>query len=84
MLCTLYYKINPLFDQGNREYYYEDILHYDDLSHHSNLMYADFAWREDSTGISVIKDRMTGITRKLTTEEELKEFMWIKLKSHKL
>ena len=82
MSYTLYYKMNPAW-QGEHEYYYEDVHDkYEQRSH--ILRVADFIWKEDSNGIRVIKDRFSGCISRLETEDELKEFMWIKLKSQKL
>jgi hypothetical protein len=74
--------MNPDHTNGD-EYFYEDIDTKDDYS----LGYTQLAlmiWKEDSSGIRVIKDRFGGCISRLETEEELKEFMWIKLKSQKL
>lgn len=52
---------------------------------HSQLVQmAHYAWKETEDGIFWMKNRYSGgIPRKLT-DEELKEFMWIKLQSQKL
>jgi hypothetical protein len=74
--------MNPEHTNG-REYFYEDIHSWQDYSL-GYLQYADFIWKEDYNGIIVIKDRFGGCIKWLETEDELKEFMWIKLKSQKL
>lgn len=45
------------------------------------LMKADFIWKEDSHGARIMKDRYSGCLKWLDTEEEFKEFMWVKLRS---
>lgn len=45
------------------------------------LQLADFIWKEDHTGVKIIKDRLSGCIRYINTEDEHKEFMWIKLRS---
>jgi ribosomal protein S3AE len=75
--------MNPEHTNGRVQYFYEDIHTKDGYS----LGYTQLAlmiWKEDSSGIRVIKDRFGGCISRLETEEELKEFMWIKLKSQKL
>ena len=81
MSYTLYYKMNPAF-QSEHEYYYEDV--HGKLEPFTHMQFADFIWKEDSSGVRLIKDRFSGCISRLETEDELKEFMWIKLKSQKL
>jgi hypothetical protein len=83
MSYTLYYKMNPEHTDGD-EYFYEDIHTTMDNNSLANMQLATVAWKEDSNGIRVIKDRFGGCISRLETEDELKEFMWIKLKSQKL
>jgi hypothetical protein len=82
MSYTLYYKMNTDHTNGD-EYFYEDI---DDKYDYSlgYMQVALMTWKEDENGIRVMKDRFGGCIKWLETEDELKEFMWIKLKSQKL
>jgi hypothetical protein len=81
MSYTLYYKMNPEHSNGD-EYFYEDIH---SIPHHPwHLQLSLMTWKEDENGIRVMKDRFGGCIKWLETEDELKEFMWIKLKSQKL
>ena len=84
MSYTLYYKMNPDHTNGRVQYFYEDIHTTRDNDSLAIMMLALMIWKEDSSGIRVIKDRFGGCIKWLETEEELKEFMWIKLKSQKL
>ena len=81
MSYTLYYKMNPEHTNG-REYFYEDI--HSSTHHPWHLQLSLMTWKEDENGIRVMKDRLGGCIKWLETEDELKEFMWIKLKSQKL
>lgn len=54
------------------------------------MQYSDFVWKESSKGVQVIKDSTTIAGMRfftarnlgyITTEDEHKEFMWIKLRS---
>lgn len=75
--------MHPAF-QGNHEYYYEEVdgdRNYEPVWH---IQFANIVWKEDSTGIRIVKDRLGDCISRLETEDEQKEFMWIKLKSHKL
>lgn len=80
---TLYLKVkNHWGDQETEPYLYfskecESFL--DPPTRHMQL--ADFIWKEDHTGVKVIKDRLGGCIRHISTEEEHKEFMWVKLRS---
>jgi len=81
MSYTLYYKIDPMYTNGDK-YFYEDVHTKEGFSL-AHMQVANVAWKEDSNGIRVIKDRFGGCIFPLTGDE-LKEFMWIKLKSQKL
>lgn len=80
-MYTLYYKIDH---KHGDEHFYEDVEN--DAFGHSqlHLIFASMVWKEDARGIRVLKDRFGGCIRQLETEDELKEFMWIKLKSQKI
>ena len=83
MSYTLYYKIDPKHTKSGDEYFYEDVENESEYSR-GYLQLASMVWKEDSYGIRVVKDRLSGCISRLETEDELKEFMWIKLKSQKL
>ena len=80
---TLYLKVkNHLCDQETEPYLYFSIECESFLdSPMRPMQLADFIWKEDHTGVKVIKDRLGGCIRHISTEEEHKEFMWVKLRS---
>lgn len=45
---------------------------------------AETVWREDANEVRFVKDRSGRGLRKLETEEEWKEFMWVKLCSFEI
>lgn len=42
---------------------------------------SDIIWKEDHKGVKIVKDRYSGVVRHISTEDEHKEFMWVKLRS---
>jgi len=85
---TLYLKVKNLWGDQETEPY----LYFSTTEQHvvplnifqqlaGALQLADFIWKEDHTGVKVIKDRLGGCIRHISTEEEHKEFMWVKLRS---
>lgn len=83
---TLYLRVrNHLGDQETEPYLYFSVEceSFVDAPAPAYLQLADFIWKEDHTGVKVIKDRLSGCIRYISTEDEHKEFMWVKLRSQK-
>jgi hypothetical protein len=83
MSYTLYLKVKNHWGDQETEPYLYFYINCDEGKEPSfrPLQLADFIWKESSEGVKVIKDRTSACIRFITTEDENKEFMWVKLRS---
>lgn len=82
MKYTLYMKFK--FDdsaEDEYDYYSQEIE--SDLPGFNRIENCIFAWKESELGLKIIKDDFGSCVRD-ATEQEIKEFVWIKLRSEPL